>query len=166
LKFSELRWDIFIVNMVPVRCLPVVTLPPKSEPRDRWLTREEARRLRKAAMKWPHLYRFVIIGLMTGSRSGAIRGLQWSWIDLNARVMRRRAFGEAEDSRKKTPPVRISARLARLLRRWKRKDACPWVVHYNGKPIDSLKGCGNRLARKPGYPASRPTRCGTPGRPG
>ena len=73
-------------------------------------------------MKWPHLYRFVIIGLMTGSRSGAIRGLQWSWIDLNARVMRRRAHGEAEDSRKKTPPVRISARLARLLRRWKRKE--------------------------------------------
>lgn len=121
--------------------LPTVVLPDKAEPRERWLTREEAKRLRKAAMKWPHLYRFIIIGLMTGSRSGAILGLQWSWIDLQSRLMRRRAFGEAEDSRKKTPPVRISMRLARLLRRWKKQDRgkSKFVIHYDGKPIKKLK---------------------------
>jgi integrase len=92
-------------------------------------------------MKWPHLYRFIVIGLMTGSRSGAIRTLQWAWVDLDSRVMRRRAFGEAEDSRKRTPPVKIAARLARLLRLWKRQDgpSCKYVVHYNGQPIGSLK---------------------------
>jgi integrase len=92
-------------------------------------------------MKWPHLYRFMVIGLMTGSRSGAIRSLQWAWVDLDARVMRRRAFGEAEDSRKRTPPVKIAARLARLLRRWKRQDGpkAKYVVHYNGRPIQSVK---------------------------
>jgi hypothetical protein len=41
---------------------PQVVLPDKSQPRERWLTQEEARRLRKAAMKHPHLYRFVILG--------------------------------------------------------------------------------------------------------
>lgn len=118
--------------------VPSIVLPPKSEPRERWLTREEAKRLRRAAMKWPHLYRFIVIGLLTGSRSGAILKLQWSWIDLDARLMRRRAHGEAEDSRKRTPPVRISARLARLMRHWKR-DGHPYVIHYNGKPIVKIK---------------------------
>jgi integrase len=128
-------------NHGPLSALPTVVLPNKPEPRERWLTRDEARRLRKAAMKWPHLYRFIVIGLLTGSRSGAIRSLQWSWIDFDGRIMRRRAFGEAEDSRKRTPEVRISARLARLLRLWKRQDGgkSKYVVHYNGQPVGSLK---------------------------
>lgn len=92
-------------------------------------------------MKWPHLYRFIVIGLLTGSRSGAIRGLEWSWIDLDARLMRRRAFGQAEDSRKRTPPVRLSVRFTRLLRAWKRMDGgrSKYVVNYNGQPVKSLK---------------------------
>lgn len=117
---------------------PSIFLPVKAEARERWLTRDEAKRLRRASMRWPHLYRFVVIGLMTGSRSGAILKLRWDWVDLDARLMRRRAFGEAEDSRKRTPPVRISARLARLMRRWKR-DGCEHVIHYNGKPVKKLK---------------------------
>ena len=125
----------------PLASVPAIILPAKPEPRDRWLTKKEARRLRRAAMKWPHLYRFIVIGLLTGSRSGAILDLQWSWIDLDARIMRRRAFGEAEDSRKRTPPVKIGTRLARLLRLWKRKDGdlVKHVVHYNGRPVYRLK---------------------------
>jgi hypothetical protein len=41
----------------PIAVVPIIVLPNKPEPRDRWLTRQEARKLRKAAMKWPHLYR-------------------------------------------------------------------------------------------------------------
>jgi hypothetical protein len=40
---------------------PQVVLPDKADARERWLTQEEAHRLRKAAMKHPHLYRFVIL---------------------------------------------------------------------------------------------------------
>lgn len=125
----------------PLTSNPSIVLPPKSEPRDRWLTRAEAKRLRLAAMKWPHLYRFVVIGLMTGTRSGAIMDMEWDWIDLDACLMRRRAFGEVEDRRKKTPPVRISERLARILRRWKRQDKgiSTRVIHYKGRPITKLK---------------------------
>lgn len=118
--------------------IPSIVLPPKSEPRERWLTKAEARSLRRAAMRWPHLYRFVIIGLLTGSRSGAILNLRWSWIDLDARLMRRRAYGAVEDPRKRTPPVRIGTRLARLMRRWK-QDGCEYVIHYHGKPVKRIK---------------------------
>src|SRR5690348_4543327 len=93
-------------------------------------------------MKWPHLYRFVILGLLTGSRSGVLVALQWSWIDLEHGTMRRRAPGRAEDSRKKTPRARLGKALIRLLRLWKRRDEADgikWVIHYNGRPVKRLK---------------------------
>ena len=93
-------------------------------------------------MKWQHLYRFVIFGLLTGSRSGVLTSLQWSWIDLSHGTMRRRAPGRAEDARKKTPRVRLSKALLRLLRRWKARDdaaGIKWIVHYKGRPVKRLK---------------------------
>jgi integrase len=119
---------------------PLVTLPEKSGPRERWLTEEEAHRLRVAAMKFPHLYRFVILGLKTGSRSGVLLNLKWSQINLQSGVMDRMAAGETAAPNKQKPPVRLARAVVRLLRRWKAKDAgIPWVIHYNGKPVGSVK---------------------------
>lgn len=124
----------------PLKSVPTVVLPPKAEPRDRWLTREEARKLRKAAMKWPHLYRFIVIGLLTGSRSGAILALKWEWIDWKAGTMLRRDPREAQDARKRTPPVKMGSRLLRIMRRWHRMDGgTGHVIHYNGQPVTRLQ---------------------------
>jgi integrase len=120
--------------------IPAVVLPDKSQPRERWLTQEEARRLRKAAMKYPHLYRFVILGLKTGSRSGVLLNLRWDQIDLRRGVMDRKAIGESEASNKRKPPVRLGKSVVRLMRRWKAKDGkIPYVVHYDGLPIKKLR---------------------------
>lgn len=134
----------------PLASVPVVTLPDKPEPRERWLTRDEARRLRKAAMKTPHLYRFIVIGLLTGSRSGAIFNLRWDWIDFAAGTMLRRARGQAQSAQKRTPPVRIGRTLLRLLRLWKRKDgkASPYVVHYNGLPVRRIRRTWNKACEE------------------
>lgn len=119
---------------------PQIVLPEKGQPRERWLTREEAKRLRKAAMRVPHLYRFVVLGLRTGSRSGVLLRLQWSQIDLSRGVLNRRAPGEAEASNKRSPPVRLGRSLIRLMRRWKTRDGkIPHVIHYDGKPIQKLR---------------------------
>lgn len=124
----------------PLASVPIVTLPPKAEPRDRWLTRDEARRLRRAAMKWPHLYRFIVIGLLTGSRSGAILAMRWDWVDFKTELMLRRDPRESEDSRKRTPPVRMGSRLIRIMRRWHKQDAGKgYVVHYKGAPVTRLQ---------------------------
>lgn len=123
----------------PLATIPSIVLPPKSEPRDEWLTEQEQRRLRKAAMKYPHLYRFVILGLKTGSRSGVLLSLQWDWIDLRRGVMVRRAPGEAE-TKKRTPPVRLGKSLVRLLRLWRRQDkGIKYVCHYDGKPVKKVR---------------------------
>jgi integrase len=124
----------------PLSRIPAVVLPEKSQPRERWLTQEEAKRLRRAAMAYPHLYRFVILGLKTGSRSGVLLGLRWDQIDLRRGVMSRKAAGETEAANKRKPPVRLGAAVVRLLRRWKARDGkIKHVVHYDGVPIKKLR---------------------------
>jgi integrase len=127
----------------PLGALPTVVLPPKAEPRDRWLTRSEAAKLLKAARRQQHLRRFVLLALYTGSRSNAILGMQWSWIDLRAGVMRRRAPGEIEDAKKRSPEVRLGRRIISHLRRWRRLDVAAgdkgYVCHYDGRRVQKLR---------------------------
>ena len=131
--------------------VPAVVLPDKSAPRERWLTEDEARRLRKAAMRFPHLYRFVILGLKTGSRSSVLFSLKWSQIDLARGVMVRMAPGETEAANKRKSPVRLGRSTVRLLRRWKAKDGkIQHVIHYDGVPIKKLRRSWDAACRVAG----------------
>lgn len=145
-----------------------VTLPEKGLPRDRWLTREEAAALlltawrmresqrgqetRKRTMK--HVARFILIGLYTGTRAGAIASASWqassgrSYLDLDNGLFYRRRQGVRE-TKKRQPPVPIPDRLLAHLRRWKRIDARKgrtegYVIEYRGKPVGSIKTAINR----------------------
>lgn len=91
---------------------PKVHLPEKTEPKDRWLTRNEAARLLWAAWRNPdsrHLARFILIALYTGTRKTAILRLRFmpntsgGWVDTERGQMYRRGQGETE-TKKKRPP--------------------------------------------------------------
>jgi integrase len=141
----------------PIAVVPSIVLPAKSEPRARWLTRVEAKRLRVAAMSVPHLYRFIVIGLLTGSRSGNILDLTWDQVDLTAGVMHRRAFGEAEDSRKKSPPVKMGRALTRLMRRWKRQDGdARLVIRFKGQAVSRIKRSWKEACERAGITGASP----------
>jgi integrase len=123
----------------PLPSMPAVIMPPAEQPRERWLTRKEAARLLRAARHCsPYLARMVLLGLYTGSRLRTILGTEWAWIDLDSRLMRRRAPGALESKQKKTPEVRLGRRIIAHLRRWRRLDdpRCRYVCHYDGKLID------------------------------
>lgn len=124
----------------PLGSIPAVILPPKSEARDRWLTRGEAAKLLWAARRVTHLRRFILLGLYTGTRSGALLAATWAWVDLERGMMRRRAHGKAEDSRKRTPPVRLGQRILAHLRRWHRQDGGQGhIIQYDGRPVRKLR---------------------------
>jgi len=114
-----------------------IWLPPKAEPRARWLTRSEVARLLWAARRHEHLRRFILIAIYTGSRSKNILGLHWNMVDLNGGTMRRRPYGASETKTKRAPPVRLGRRILAHLRRWRRLDdpRSTLVVHYNGAQI-------------------------------
>lgn len=143
--------------------LTPVTMPPKSPPRERWLTRSEAARLIWAA--WRHrdqrdgrpnhryVARFILVALYTGTRAGAICGAAMaptegrSWVDLEHGVFYRRAIGRAE-TKKRQPPVRIPPRLLAHMRRWQRKKlAIRYLIENKGYPLTQIND-GFKVVRK------------------
>ena len=136
-----------------------MVLPAKSASREVWLTRSQAARLIWAAWRAKqimqdkrteravgrHLARFILTGLYTGTRSGAICGaalmptIGRGHVDLEQGVFYRRAAG-ARETKKRQPPVRLPDRLLAHLRRWHRLGiAKQAVVEWNGKPVRSVR---------------------------
>ncbi|MDP2621449.1 MAG: tyrosine-type recombinase/integrase [Hyphomicrobiales bacterium] len=146
----------------------MVSLPEKGQPRDRWLTRAEAADLlwicwryrevqtlhrgpmkgeRVQTGKYPlrHLAKFILIGIYTGTRAGAIAAASpapaegRSWVDLDRGVFYRLAIGR-KATRKRQPPVRLPDRLLAHMRRWARMaPAQGHFVEWRGKPVRSVK---------------------------
>jgi integrase len=145
-----------------------VSLPPKGEPRDRWLTRDEA-----AALIWHcwryrekqtvhsgkakgrpvfttrrplrHVARFILIGIYTGTRAGAIatasphREEGRSFVDLDRGIFYRRQIGKRATKKRQTPAP-VPLRLLAQLRRWARLNLiAECFVEFNGKPVTSVK---------------------------
>ncbi|MEY9523974.1 integrase [Bradyrhizobium japonicum] len=145
-----------------------ITLPAKGEPRDKWLTRSDAAKLiwtcwrcreiqkmsrgpmkgmRVPTDKRPlrHLARFILIGIYSGSRAGAIAAASpipavgRSFVDLDRGIYYRRRQGDARTN-KRQPPVPIPPRLLVHLRRWHRLDPhAKHFVEFNGMPVTSVK---------------------------
>ncbi len=145
-----------------------VALPPRGQPRDRWLTRKEAARLvwtcwrtrelqrrhrgpdkgevlptEKHPMR--HLARFILIGLYTGTRAGAIASaapiaaIGRSFVDLDRGIFYRLAAGRTATKKRQTP-VPLPPRLLAHLRRWHRLD--PHQAHFvewGGTAVASVK---------------------------
>ena len=134
-----------------------VTLPDEHPPRERWLTREEAAALVRAAWRYRemqkgvktdrrsrrHIAKFILMGLYTGTRSGAICGAALhptvgrGWIDVDRGVFYRRPAGRRE-TKKRQPPVPVPGQLLAHLRRWKRRGQ-GFAVEWNGRPVKAIE---------------------------
>ena len=136
---------------------PGVRLPAKPAPRDRWLTRDEAAKLVRAAYRNPkakHLARFILVALYSGTRSDVIlrmgfeKNMVGGHVDTEAGIMHRRAPHEVE-TKKRTPTVPVRPRLLAHLRRWERMGA-RWVVEVDGQLVASLKTAWRTALREAG----------------
>ncbi len=136
---------------------PKVHMPEKPEPKDRWLTRDEAARLLRAAYRNPearHLARFILVALYTGTRKTAIlqlrfmRNVNGGFVDTGAGRLYRRAPGTAQ-TKKRTPPITVAPRLLAHLKRWEAMGE-RWVVAYEGQGVSSIKTAWATAARNAG----------------
>ena len=146
-----------------VTSAPVVTMPQKPESRERWLTRDEAAKLLRAAHKGhksKHLARFILIALYTGTRKDAILRMGFEpntvggWFDLERGIMYRKGDGERATNKRRTPTP-IPRQLAAHLRRWK-AQGCRWAVEYEGVRIGDVKRSFARIAKDAGLPDVTP----------
>jgi len=92
-----------------------------------------------------HVARFILIGIYTGTRAGAIAAaspfaeLGRSHVDLERGIFYRKPIGKRA-SKKRQTPAPIPPRLLAHLRRWRdRKLIANCFVEFNGKPVASVK---------------------------
>ena len=131
---------------------PQLWLPPASAPRDRWLTKAEARKLVDAA-KSPHVRLFLILGLATGARSNAILDLTWDRVDFIHGTVDYRPPGRIQSNKRRTVvPMNATARAA--LEEAQKGALTDHVIEFGGRPVASVKKAVERLSKATGIAVS------------
>jgi integrase len=148
---AALRWAA-VDKLIPEA--PVVPMPPKGQPRERWLTRDEAAKILDACSR-QHVKMFVLLALHTGARSGAILALTWDRVDLETRRVDMRLPGEIQ-SRKRKVPVPINDTLFAALMAAKERRTCMAVVEFAGRAVASVKHGVRDAAARAGLPGITP----------
>ena len=127
---------------------PAIWIPPASAPRDRWLTKDEARALVDAATT-PHIKLFLTLGLATGARAGAILDLTWDRIDFAHGTIDFRPSGRHQTNKRRTVvPMNVTARSA--LEEAYRGRLTDHVIEFAGKPVGEVKKALQRLSARTG----------------
>jgi len=134
-----------------------VWLPETSPRRERWLTRSEAARQLWALWRAKdtltgcptrqHAARFLLVGLYTGTRAGAVCGAAvrpttgHGHVDLDAGLFYRTpARARRNKKNQNQTPAPIPPRLIAHMRRWVRLGiAQHYLVEWNGKPVKSVR---------------------------
>jgi integrase len=125
---------------------PAITRPERPPPRDKRLTRDEAKRF-LAACELPHVRLFVTLALTTGGRMGALLDLNWDRVDFERSQIRldnplRRKTNKA----RALVPMNQTAR--RALLEAQEGAMTPFVIEWAGHKVASVKkglrGAGKR----------------------
>lgn len=137
---------------------PTLQLPKASDPRDVFITKEEAKRLISECKK-PHLELFVRLGLATGGRPGALLSLQWRHVDLEKGQVdfrpsgqRRRSVDEKKRRAdgKRAALVPIGEKIVARLKEAKFNAQTDFVIEFAGKPVVSVKKSFKEAVKRAG----------------
>jgi integrase len=117
----------------------VFELPQPPPPKERYLTREEARGLLKACRRFPHVRAFIALSLATAARQSALLELTWDRVDF-ARRRITLSLGDSKDQdRKRRATVPMNRRAYLYLRVLQASATCPHVIEWGGHRVLSVK---------------------------
>lgn len=131
---------------------PKLWLPPASKPRERFLTKEEARQLLDD-IEAPHVRLFVILALATGARMSAILDLTWDRVDLKRRTADFRPAGRHQTNKRRVV-VPLNDRATEALLEAREGALTDNVIEYAGQPVKSVKKAIGAAGRRSGIPVS------------
>lgn len=115
----------------------VIEMPRQPPPRDRYLTREEYRRLRDAAASTPHAQLFIILAYSTAGRAGAVLELTWDRVDFERSQVRLATEDEHGNKGRATVPMTDALRGALLTAR--EASITDYVIEYAGRPVTKVR---------------------------
>lgn len=137
--------------------VPHVQLPEKPDGKDRWLTEREAARLLNAARTGYanvrlYLPLYILLGLYTGARPGAILALRWPQVDMDAGRIDFAPIGTRRTNKGRVRGQPIPQRLMTFLRLARRRGSeLGYVVHDGGKRIKDIGGGWDGNPAKAGH---------------
>lgn len=117
----------------------VFELPSPPPAKERYLSRDEARRLLKACRRFPHVRSFVALSLATAARQSALLELTWDRVDLDRRRISLALGDEDDENRKRRATVPMNKRAYRYLRVMKEAKTCDHVIEWGGHRVLSIK---------------------------
>jgi integrase len=117
----------------------VFELPPPPPPKERYLSRDEARKLLKAARRFPHVRAFIALSLATGARQSALLELTWDRVDFNRRRITLSLGNAMDETRKRRATVPMNRRAYRYLRVMREAATCPHVIEWGGHRVLNVK---------------------------
>jgi len=133
---------------------PHIHVPPRRPPSEKFLTREQARALLDAA-KPMHLRLYLLIGMRTGARKGAILGLTWDRVDLERARIDFTDPAMAITNKRRTV-VPIGKDIIPALRVARQTAETNHVIEYMGSPIGDIKKAFAIAAKDAGVPWATP----------
>lgn len=144
-ELEELRAALAVVEDPPK-----IIIPKSSPPRERFLSQAEGNSLANAAGS-AHIRLFILIGLSTGARKGAILGLTWDRVDLKRRRLDFRD-PEKRETKKRRGVVRISHELVAVIHDQKQFARTDYVIEFHGKQVGDIRYGFARAAEKAKVP--------------
>jgi len=153
-------------------------LPEAPQPRERWLTRQEAARLIRAAWRQrreranfhttKHIARFILVAVYTASRAGDVCGAlllpstNRGFVDLDRGIFRRKPSDKRETS-KRQPTVPLPPRLLAHMRRWQRLGISRHsVIERQGRAVGRIRSGWDNAVEAAGLATDDPRRKVTP----
>lgn len=134
---------------------PKLKAPEDSTPRDRYLTKAEARKLLDACVS-PHVRAFIALAVYTGARKGSILSLTWDRVNFQTGMIDFQEPGRRV-TKKRRAIVPMTAALVEEMTATRKAAQTGWVVEYNGGPVPSgLRWSFGRLCIRAGL-TWRPT---------
>jgi integrase len=129
---------------------PAIVRPERPPPRDKRLTREQARKF-LAVCEQPHVKLFVILAIATGARMGAILDLKWNRVDFDRREIR---LDDPDRIRtnKRRALVPINDMAFRGLSEAREGATSPFVVEWGGHKVGSVKRALRGAGQRSGLP--------------
>lgn len=129
---------------------PTIELPSRPAPRDRWLTHEEARKVRRAAS--PHVRVFITLALHTAARPKDILSMRWSQVDFDHGLV---SLGKSVGNKRRAV-VPMNRPLRWMLERAKQVATTAYVIEYGGRHVASVKKAIARAGERAGVDGVTP----------
>lgn len=120
-----------------IESAPYIQRPSKPEPKDGFLTREEAQRMLSATYS-DHVRLAMQLMLTTGARVGAITGLTWDRVDFERKIINLRD-PTLKGRRKGRATLPMNESIMSALKSAKLAALTEYVIEYAGRPVVSLK---------------------------